>query len=139
MITYTTSSDGLSPDQLAGFFSGWPKAPTPETHLRILQNSDHVVIAQDDATGQVVGFITCITDHVLSAYIPLLEVQQSHRGHGLASELFNRLMEKIGHLYMIDCTCDRMLQPFYVRLGMKPSSGMQIRNPESQGGATEGE
>src|SRR5260221_14795166 len=73
MIMYAETAETLTAQQLSSFFVGWPHPPTPETHLLLLEGSDEVVIAQDDATGQVVGFITAITDGVLSAYIPLLE------------------------------------------------------------------
>ncbi|GMW00983.1 MAG: hypothetical protein AMXMBFR84_21200 [Candidatus Hydrogenedentota bacterium] len=120
---------------MQGFFKGWQSAPPPETHLQILRNSTHVVIAVDDNSDRVVGFINCLSDGVLSAYIPLLEVLDEYRGHGVGAELFKRLMERVGKLYMIDCICDAMLQPFYVRLGMRPATGMMIRNYERQRGA----
>jgi hypothetical protein len=61
------------PQQLHGFFVGWPDPPILETHLRLLCNSDVVVLALDRATENVEGFITAITDGILSAYTPLLE------------------------------------------------------------------
>ena len=74
MIEYRDSAEGLRESQLAGFFEGWPDPPSPETHLRILRQSSEVLLAIDTTTGEVVGFITAISDGVLSAYIPLLEV-----------------------------------------------------------------
>lgn len=82
----------------------------------------------------MVGFITAITDGVLSAYIPLLEVLPAYRGRGTGSELLRRLLQKLDHLYMVDLLCDAELQPFYERMGMRPATGMMIRNYAKQSG-----
>lgn len=134
MITYTGSLDAINSAQLAGFFVDWPDHPTPETHLRLLQNSTEVVLAIDDESGQVVGYITAISDGVLSAYIPLLEVLPAHQRQGIGSELARRMLDKLEHLYMIDLLCDAGVQPFYERLGMRPATGMMIRNYQRQSG-----
>ena len=62
MVRYQRNSDAITPDQLTGFFVGWPNPPSAETHLRLLDKSDHVVLAIDDQSGNVVGFITAIVD-----------------------------------------------------------------------------
>src|SRR5450759_1565157 len=67
MITYTHTLSDIRAASLQGFFVGWPNPPSPEAHLRILQSSDMIVLAQDEA--RVVGFITAISDGVLCAYI----------------------------------------------------------------------
>lgn len=67
MISYTDDLDGITAEQLRGFFVDWPNPPTPDTHLRLLRGSGAVEIAKDETTGQVVGFITGVTDGVLSA------------------------------------------------------------------------
>lgn len=73
-MIYKNSLDEVSSDMLDGFFVDWLNPPNPQTHLKLLKNSSKVVIAIDNNTNQVVGFITVISDGVLSAYIPLLEV-----------------------------------------------------------------
>ena len=135
MISYVSSSAGVTPAQLKGFFAGWPNPPSPETHLRLLERSDHFVLAVDDDSRQVVGFVTAVSDGVLSAYIPLLEVLPAYRGNGVGSELMRRMLEQIGDLYMVDLLCDPELQPFYARFGMRPAVGMQRRNYARQSGA----
>lgn len=41
MIRHADTSKDVSADDLrGGFFEGWPNPPSPETHPRILQNSD---------------------------------------------------------------------------------------------------
>ena len=134
MIAYADSTDGIGPDNLRGFFVGWPNSPAPETHLRILNGSDAVVLARDDATGAVVGSITAISDGVSCAYIPHLEVLPDYQGRGIGSELARRMLEKLSRLYMIDLLCDPDVQPFYARLGMRPATGMLIRNYDRQSG-----
>ena len=132
MITYTDSVAGLEPADLEGFFVGWPNPPSPETHLRVLQGGAHVVLAKEGR--RVVGFVTAVTDGVLAAYIPHLEVLPGHRGKGVGSELMRRMLEKLSGLYMIDLLCDPEVQPFYARLGMRPATGILVRNYERQSG-----
>lgn len=133
MITYTTSLTDLTADYLrGGFFAGWPNPPTPETHLKLLHGSDHVILARDG--DQVIGYITAISDGVLAAYIPHLEVLPAYRGQGIGSELVRRMLDNLRHLYMIDLMCDTDVQPFYERLGMRRYSGMIYRNYERQSG-----
>lgn len=130
MISYVDSIGGITADKLHGFFVGWLNPPSPETHLKLLANSYKVILAIDDKTGNVVGFITAISDGVLSAYIPLLEVLPAYQGQRIGQELVRRMLEKLSGMYMVDLICDKKLQPFYARFGMKPANGMIIRNPE---------
>lgn len=134
MIDYLDNADNISPAQLHGFFVGWPNPPAPETHLRILRGSDAVVLAQDRETGAVVGFITAITDGVLAAYIPLLEVLPAYQQRGIGQELVKRLLQHLHNFYMIDLLCDEELQPFYERAGMRRATGMLLRNYQNQSG-----
>ncbi len=100
-------------DHLRGFFVGWPNPPSPETHLKVLQGSDEVVLAVDDYTGDLVGFITALTDGVIYAYISLLEVLPQHQGHSIGSELVRCMLAKLEKLYAIDVLRDQEVQPFY--------------------------
>ncbi len=131
-IIYTDRAARITIDQLEGFFRGWPNPPTPATLLRILQSSDHVVLAREGELGRVVGFITAISDGVSAAYIPHLEVIESMQGRGIGSELARRMVAKLRSLYMVDLVCDPDLQPFYERLGFRPYSAMIIRNYDRQ-------
>ena len=128
-IRYTDSLDGITPAMLDGFFDGWVKRPSPQAHLRILQNSYLVILGIDDHSGQVVGFINAISDGVLSAYIPLLEVRGDFRSRGIGTELTRRMLAKLKDFYMVDVLGDPKMQGFYERCGMTPAAGMMIRNP----------
>ena len=127
MIEYTDSLEGVEPRQLEGFFVGWPSPPSPERHLELMRGSAAVVLAR--AGERVVGFVTAISDGVLSASIPLLEVLPEYQGRGIGSELVRRLLASLDGLYMIDLSCDAPLEPFYARLGFQRlDRAMGIRN-----------
>jgi len=134
VIEYRTSLKNITGPQLDGFFEGWPAPPSPEMHLKLLEQSDCIVLATETESGQVVGFITAVTDHVLSAYIPLLEVLPEYRKQGIGKTLIRRMIELLNGIYMIDLTCDSDVQPFYKSVGMQPMSGMMIRNYDFQSG-----
>ena len=135
MISYTDTIDGISAEQLQGFFVGWPNPPSPATHLRILAGSNAILLARDNTTGMIVGFITAISDGVSCAYIPHLEVLPAYQGRGIGTELMRRMLERLRQIYMIDLICDANVQPFYTRLGMQPYTGMIRRNNDRQSGA----
>lgn len=118
MIVYEDDAAGVLPEQLEGFFVGWPSPPSPERHLELLRGSAHVVLAREE-DGRVVGFVTAISDGVLSAYIPLLEVLPAYQGRGIGTELMRRMREKLAGLYMADLACDPELESFYHRLGFR--------------------
>ena len=128
MIEFVDYIEGINAMMLQGFFEGWKKPLSPETHLEILRNSDHVVLAINRDCGKVVGFITVLTDHIQSAFIPLLEVLPDYRGQGIGSTLVSKMLEKLKGIPCIDLTCDPHLQAFYKRSGMITSVGMVIRD-----------
>jgi ribosomal protein S18 acetylase RimI-like enzyme len=133
-IRFLDDLNVITANQLSGFFVGWSDPPNPETHLRILKGSYRAVLALDEQTGQVVGFVTAISDGVLSAYIPLLEVLPDYHDRGIGQALVARLLEMLKHLYMVDLLCDPDLQPYYERLGMRKGCGMMVRRYEYQSG-----
>lgn len=134
MIRYTGSLQAVSAEDLKGFFVGWPNPPSAETHLRILEGSDRVILAIDSESKAVVGFITAITDQVLAAYIPLLEVLPAYQGQGVGQELVKRMLADLKNYYMIDLLCDGSLTSFYEQFGLVPATGMMKRNYDKQGG-----
>lgn len=134
MITYKNSLEGIDSNQLKGFFVGWKNPPSAKTHLDLLRNSFKVVLAVDDKTKSIVGFITAISDRILSAYIPFLEVLLEYQNQGIGSELMRRMIKELGGLYMIDLTCDSEFVEFYKRFGMEKAVGMILRNYDKQSG-----
>ena len=115
MIAYSESAAEVVPDGLAGFFVGWPSPPTLDRRLELLRRSDAVSLAHDE--GLLVGFATAITDGVLAAFIPFLEVLPSHQRQGIGTALIERLLTQLDDLYMVDVVCDAPLEPFYAQLG----------------------
>jgi ribosomal protein S18 acetylase RimI-like enzyme len=135
-VEYRDFANGLSEADLQGFFVGWPEAPSPAIHLRLLQESDHVFIAIESESGRVVGFITAISDGVLMAYVPLLEVLPEYQRRGIGSELVRRMLERLSPLYGVDVICDPEVEPFWERFGMKRSMGMVLRTrPPAEAGS----
>jgi len=80
----------------------------------------------DTDTGQIVGHVTAITDRVIAAGIPLLEVLPLYQGQGIGSELMRRMLERLSHFDMVELLCNARLQPFYARFGMTPVADMMF-------------
>ncbi|TFE02371.1 GNAT family N-acetyltransferase [Jeotgalibacillus salarius] len=126
--------NGITPQMLEGFFDGWPDPPSPEKHMKLLANSSHIVVATDAEKQQVIGFITAISDGVLSAYIPLLEVLPAHKNDGIGSELVRLMLDQLKDYYMVDLCCDDDLVPYYEKFGMYRTNGMIVRHYARQSG-----
>ncbi len=126
MITYSSDLDGLTEEDLAGFFVGWPQKPTPAQHLAVLRGSYRVCVARSE--HQVAGFVNMISDGVLTAFVPWLEVRPEFQGRGIGAELMRRILAEAAHLYSVDLTCDESLRPYYERLGLTALTGMGLRN-----------
>ena len=130
MIEYVTSTEDVEPADLEGFFVGWPRRPSSQRHLELLRGSSHVVLAHDGR--RVVGFVTAISDGVLSAYIPLLEVLPEYQHRGIGRELTRRLLVQLDGLYMVDLSCDEDVVPFYERFGLiRLDAAMGLRNRDA--------
>lgn len=134
MIRYTTNLDHIDDSQLDGFFVGWPNPPSITKHKELLEKSSYVWLAIDQDTEQVIGFITAISDDVLSAYIPFLEVLPSYQKQGIGTELVKHMLESLQHLYMIDLLCDEEVTTFYKRFKMFECKAMCFRNYNRQSG-----
>ena len=135
MLRYQTHLTTITPAHLQNFFVGWPTHPDPATHLRILENAYALTLAVDTETGRVIGFANAISDGVLSAYIPLLEVLPEWQGQGIGRRLIELLCEQLDHLYMVDIVCDSELEAFYLPLGFQALKGMARRHYKNQAGA----
>jgi ribosomal protein S18 acetylase RimI-like enzyme len=130
MIRYVDSLDGITPEQIQGFFVGWQHPFPPEQHLRMLAGSDLAQVAIDVETNRVVGFVAALTDGVQGAFITLLEVLPDYQGQGIGQALMEQMLERLSHIQTIELMCDADLVPFYQRFGMKPTTGMVLRRRE---------
>jgi len=133
-IEYTKNMSDITPNMLSGFFVGWPNPPSAATHLKILHNSYRAFVAIDNNTGMVVGFVNAVSDGVLAAYIPLLEVVEEYHGHGIGSKLVELILAECRDLYMVDICHDVELTDYYTRFGAHKSHGSIFRNYNAQAG-----
>jgi ribosomal protein S18 acetylase RimI-like enzyme len=124
MIRYTEDPAEVDESMLDGFFVGWPRRPSKAQHLAVLRGSFRVVIAIDES--RVAGFVNMISDGVLTAFIPWLEVLPQYQRQGIGTELMRRVLD-CEQMYSIDLVCDEPLLPYYARLGMTPIPGAGIR------------
>ena len=130
MVTYSSDLAMLEPSALEGFFEGWPRRPSASDLLRLLHSSYRAIVALDEA-NRVVGFISAISDRVLSAHIPLLEVLPDSRGQGIGTELVTRMLGELAHLYAVDLVCDDEMAGFYQRFGLQRMCALGWRRPDS--------
>lgn len=131
-MNYSSEIQIVDKLELNGFFVGWPNPPSTETFKKLLKQSYKIVLAYEGE--KLVGFITSISDGVLSAYIPLLEVLPEYQGKGIGGELVARLKSELASLYMVDLLCDEELIPYYEKFGMQRTQGVFVRNYERQSG-----
>ena len=132
MIAYTTSVESISEGMLHGFFVDWPNPPSTAAHMKILAGSYMVWLAVDTDANKVVGFINAISDGVLSAYIPLLEVLPEYQNMGIGSGLVESMLDSLKDFYMVDILCDEHLQKYYAKFGMRSTTGVMIRHYNRQ-------
>ncbi|WP_223290850.1 GNAT family N-acetyltransferase [Streptomyces avicenniae] len=127
MLRYTDDMTEIAEDMLTGFFDGWPRAASSAQHLAVLRGSYRAVVAIDRAAGRAVGFVHMISDGVLTASVPWLEVLPAWRGRGIGTELMRRVLQGTEGFYSVDLLCDASGQAFYGRFGMAPVPGMTLR------------
>lgn len=127
MITYLTEAGHVTPSMIRGLFVGWPLPPSPEQLVAVMDGSYRRVWAVDE--DRVVGYINAISDGVLNAFIPWLEVHPAYRGRGIGRSLVQRLVAQLDGMYAIDLCCDPELVPFYERLGFVGLAGACKRSP----------
>ena len=116
-IRYTDLLVGVTEKDLEGLHVGWPKPPSPATHLKSLRNMNAIMLAIDEDTGDVVGFISGMTDETLILFIWDLEVRTQYQHKGIGSELLRRLLDAHGDVYQVNLNTNAKTRPFYERFG----------------------
>ena len=127
-IEYRTTAAEVRWDQLDGFFVGWDVRPSAAALLDHLTRSYRCAIAVDLNGDRVVGFATAISDGLLAAFIPFVEVLPGWHERGIGTELMTVLLEQLKHLYVVDLVCEEDVRPFYEKLGMTATTAMIRRN-----------
>lgn len=130
MIKYHDTIEELPSCSAENFFVGWPVRPSDEQFRAILEHSFARVLAIETGSGDLVGFVTAISDGVFAAFIPLLEVRASHQRRGIGSELIRRIEAKLPFAYSIDAVCDPNASAFYRKLGYLTLDGQAKRQRE---------
>ncbi len=82
----------------------------------------------------MIGFINAISDKVLSAYIPLLEVLPEYKHQGIGSKLVELMVQTLSDIYMVDIVCNEDIVPFYKAHGFMNGNSMMLRHFEKQSG-----
>ncbi len=137
-VIYSTEKKDLVGLEMTGFFDGWPNKPNESVLQKSIENADYIVLAIDTEKKKLAGYITALSDDALAAYIPFLEVEKNYQHKGIGHMLVNKILEQLGHLYMIDLTCDKELAGFYSEAGFKSWHAMIKRNYANQGGPSGG-
>jgi len=111
------------------FFAGWPVKPAYEVVMKHFEATHALFLINDGS--EVVGIISALTDHVLFAFIAILEVRQSEQGKGLGKLLMAEMLKSLEGTYAIDLVCDAKLENFYQPFGFTKWTSMIQRNQDA--------
>jgi len=71
------------------------------------------LLARDEETDDVVGFVCGMTDQVLILYIWDLEVMPDYKEQGVEDELLAHLLDRYSDLYQINANPDSAIQAYF--------------------------
>jgi len=126
MISYSDSLEGVTTHDLEGFLAHWDFAPPAGTLLAMLRNSTVVILARDVHSSTLCGYIAALSDGIVCGYISALEVRPVYRNRGIATELLNRMTERLS-VYGIYLSCAPSRVTFYESAGFLRVAGMTKR------------
>jgi ribosomal protein S18 acetylase RimI-like enzyme len=86
--------------------------------------------AIDEKKNKVIGFVHAISDKVIYAFIPLLEVLPEYQKKGVARKLMINIEKQLSEMYAVDIVCDDGVAEFYSKLKYYKINGMIKRNPK---------
>ncbi len=116
-IRYTDSVEGITAEQLEGLRGEWVNPPSAATTLKSLQHMNAVVLAMDEATDRVIGFVCGMTDETLILYVWDSDVLPGHRGQGIEKALLGRLLGRFGDIYQVNANPHQAIRPVFEELG----------------------
>jgi len=125
MIEYKINDD-IKPGELGNFFQGWKSPPSIEIKEKLLKGSDLIVTAREN--GNLMGFLTAISDGAMHAFISLVEVLETHQSKGIGSHLMRCAIDYFKGYYDIVLITDPDKALFYKKHGFQQICGMHIRD-----------
>jgi len=126
-IKYIDSIKQMKNYPIKGFCLNWKKPITENKLKKICENSKYFIMAIDEIEDKVVGIITVLTDEINWVFIPYLEVLPEYQKMRIGSKLVKKIIKKYKKIGNLDLMCDKKVQPFYEKIGMKKSHGMVLR------------
>jgi GNAT superfamily N-acetyltransferase len=85
---------------------------------RMLTNSNLIVVARDEETGQIVGVARSVTDFSYCCYLSDLAVDQAFQGQGIGKKLIEKTREAAGPEAMCLLLSSPDAMSFYKAIGM---------------------
>ncbi len=126
MVAYSDSIADLDPMELSGFLAHWDFEPPAGTLIELLRNSGEVILARDDETSQVCGYIAALSDRVACAYISALEVRTEYRNMGIGTALLKQMVERLD-VFGVYLSCAPEMVLFYENAGFARGTSMSWR------------
>lgn len=107
---------------------GWNRMESCYTSP-LLTSYYHIAVYDSDA---LIAYIDCVSNGVTDAYIQDLIVHPIFQGHGIGTELMNRMIAflKSRHIFMISVIFEDSLRPFYKRFGFTEMRSGQLQTFE---------
>jgi ribosomal protein S18 acetylase RimI-like enzyme len=126
IITYSQSLEAVTTADLEGFLAHWDFTPPSGTLLAMLQSSTHVILARDESSSILCGYITALSDGVVCSYISALEVRPKFRHLGIGTALLNQMTSRL-QTYGTYLSCAPGMVAFYESQCFKQTVGMSKR------------
>jgi GNAT superfamily N-acetyltransferase len=94
----------------------------------IISTAAFGVVAEDAASGEVIGFAFLLSDHAGFYYVKNVMVRHDRQGRGIGSALMSTLMrwleKNVNMPSLVGLFARESLEPFYQQFGFLPAFGM---------------
>ncbi len=127
-VIYSDFSATTDEADLDGLLSHWDFVPPAGTLRSMLKGSSIAIVAREQGSPRVLGYVTALTDQVVCGYISALEVRPEYRHQGIGSALLVRVADRL-NVHGIYLSCAEAMVPFYEAAGFKQVVGMGKRRP----------